>query len=180
MKYLAPSLHWVWVFPYWILDIKRAPDTSSLIYFVILFYNCQTEIWIFSINKSLFHHFNKFKLSFFVIGIWINIRTGFLFFFLPRFFSFSFFVFIFLLFFFFIVFFDNLLYENFRSSNKLWFIPGTLSWSIFLISVSGSLSCIQHLISTSENFIVSGRPILSRPTIASYNPGSRSFAKYHK
>ena len=26
---LAPSSHWVWVYPYWILNLKRAPEMSS-------------------------------------------------------------------------------------------------------------------------------------------------------
>lgn len=57
------------------------------------------------------------------------------------------------------------------------FLPGKNGWSIFRRPVSGSRSCIQDRIKTSENFIVSGRPTPSRPTTCSYKTGSRSFAK---
>ena len=36
MTYLAPSLNWVWVYSYWILNVKRAPNMSSSFYFEML------------------------------------------------------------------------------------------------------------------------------------------------
>ena len=46
MPYLAPSLHWVWVYSNWILNVKRAPERASLFYFemIILYRNLSRGI----------------------------------------------------------------------------------------------------------------------------------------
>ena len=44
MTYLMPSLRWVWIYSFWILNVKRALNLSSLFYFEILLpvpYNLQ-------------------------------------------------------------------------------------------------------------------------------------------
>ena len=36
MLYLAPPLSWVWIYSYWILNVKRSPDRTSLFYLKML------------------------------------------------------------------------------------------------------------------------------------------------